>query len=631
MKELALLTACLVATMALAGPAPQSSLEKKHAKTSDEKLPDAAELTDEVSKGLPATTPIKIARRNLIDEYIFGRIEEAGIPQGGLCTDAEFQRRVYLDLWGRIPDTEDVRKFLDDQDPEKRNKLIDHLLGLDYLERTGYDEYKRGPWMVDTTFPNRWSYWFGDLFLNGPIQGVEGRNAFRQYLYYNLKYNIPYDHMVRELLTATGISAQVGGAVNFLITGEVDGIRDTDVMHEDTCDQIAVNATKFFLGVDLECISCHDGARHLEGINLWLSKRKREEFWRQAAFFGNIRIFRPTHNNQEFILMEGPPLRPEAHWREGGSGYRMDAVSVLRIARDRNADVYPEFLLTKERPAAGTNLRMEFARMLTSDLQFAKATVNLFWAHFMTVGIVDPPFGWDLERQDPQNPPPPPWTIQPSHPELLEALARDFQKHGFDLRHLMRLITQSSAYQLSSKSRGNWKPEYDRYFARKLVRRLSAEETYDAISRATNVFPKISIAGTDKKVGYILESYGPAFDKVDPTVKQFLDFFGRGNRKTTASQAEPSVIQASLLLNSEVIKKKVLASTEGSRVGTLLSKAPPATNEELVEELFLSTLSRFPTEEELKISVGFLERYRDKGVEDLQWALLNKLEFLVNH
>ena len=631
MKKLILLTACLVVTMAPAVPVSQSSLAKKHAKTSDKARPAASELTDEVSRSLPATALIKIERRNLIDEYIFGQIEEAGIPHAGLCTDAEFQRRVYLDLWGRIPDVEEVRKFLADQDPEKRNKLIDHLLGLDYLERTGYDEYKRGPWMVEETFSNRWSYWFGDLFLNGPIQGIEGRNAFRQYLYYNLKYNIPYDHMVREMLTATATSAQVGGAVNFLVTGEVDGIRDTDVMHEDTCDQIAVNSTKFFLGVDLECVSCHDGGGHLEGINLWLSKRKRLEFWRQAAFFGDIRIFRPTHNNQEFTLMEGPPLRQEAHWREGGSGYRMDAVSVLRIARDRNADVYPEFLLTKERPAPGTNLRTEFARMLTSDLQFAKATVNLFWAHFMTVGIVDPPFGWDLARQDPQNPPPPPWTVQPSHPELLEALARDFQEHGFDLRYLMRLITRSSAYQLSSKTGGNWKPDYDHYFARKLVRRLSAEEAYDAISKATNVFPEISIAGTDKKVGYLLETYGPVFDKVDSVTKQFLDSFGRGNRKTTASDTEPSVVQASLLLNSEVTKKKVLASTEGSRVGTLLSKTPPATNKELVEELFLSTLSRFPTEEELKASVGFLERYRDKGVEDLQWALLNKMEFLVNH
>jgi dsRNA-specific ribonuclease len=114
-------------------------------------------------------------------------------------------------------------------------------------------------------------------------------------------------------------------------------------------------------------------------------------------------------------------------------------------------------------------------------------------------------------------------------------------------------------------------------------------------------------------------------------VKRFLDSFGRGNRKTTPSEAMPSVVQAALLLNSELVKSKVLASTKESLVGTLLGRTPDLSNEQLVEELFLATLSRFPTAEEMKKSTGFLERYRDKGAEDLQWTLLNKLEFVVNY
>ena len=106
-------------------------------------------------------------------------------------------------------------------------------------------------------------------------------------------------------------------------------------------------------------------------------------------------------------MLEGPALRPETHWIAGGSGYKTHAPSVLRIPR-RKADVTPTFLLTGERPASGANPRQEFARMLTSHPQFAKATVNLLWSAFMTVGIVDPPFGWDLARQDPANPPPAP-------------------------------------------------------------------------------------------------------------------------------------------------------------------------------------------------------------------------------
>ncbi len=611
------------------------SLDEKHSEPTEESSPSATQLTDEVVASLPSTTRLTVERKNFIDDYIFARIEAECIPHAGLSTHTEFIRRVYLDLWGRIPDDERVREFVADNDPNKRDRLIDHLLGHDYpdVECQGniHCESSKGPWMVQEPFLSRWSYWFGDLFDNGPIQGVEGRNAFHQYIYYNLKYNIPYDYMVRDMLTATTVSAQFGGAANFLIRSEVDGLFDGHVMHEDSCDEMAVNATKLFLGLNLECISCHDGAGHLEKINLWLARKKRVEFWRQAAFFGNIRIFRPTYNSQEFALLEGLPLRPESHWQGGGNGYSMDSPSVLRIARNKKADVYPQFVLTQERPASGANLRVELARMLTSDLQFAKATVNLFWSHFMTVGIVDPPFAWDLDRQDPQNPPPAPWTIQPSHPELLEELAKDFQKHGFDLRYLMKVITQSSAYQLSSRVESDWKPDYDRYFARKLARRLSAEEIYDAISKATNVFPEVSVAGTDKKVSYIMETYDPSFDKLEPGTKRFLDFFGRSDRKSGAAETTPSVVQASLMLNSEVVKNKVLASTEGSRINTLLSQTPPLSNEQLVENIYLSTLSRFPTREETEKSVGYLERYRDKGAEDIQWALINKLEFIVNY
>jgi hypothetical protein len=498
------------------------------------------------------------------------------------------------------------------------------------MEKPGHDDYK-GPWLVDGRFVSKWAYFFGDLFRNGP-QGSAAE--FHTYIKLFVKYNIPYDYVVRDMLTTTALTGNVNGAAGFLIRNEVDGLRCADVMHEDTCDEIAVNATKTFLGVDLECISCHDGAGHLEKINLWLTKRKRVEFWRQASFFGNLRIIRPSLANQEFTLLDGPPLRPESIWQgkianyafsaeptpTGGTGYRMEAPSVLRIPRDRNADVYPEFILTKERPNERINPRVEFARMITSHPQFAKATVNLFWSKLMTVGIVDPPFGWDLDRQDPENPPPAPWTVQPSHPELLDALARDFQKHNYDLRHLLRTICRSNAYQLSSRLDKDYKPDVDRYYARKLVRRLSAEEIYDAIVMATGV--------TGNGVGYIMDTGSPPGDA---ELKRFLDFFGQSNRITKQAESKGSIIQASLMMNSDLIKRKVLAATEGSRVRGLLNRQPPASNREVVEELFLATLSRFPTEQESATSVRHIEHYRGQGVEDLQWALINKLEFIVNY
>jgi cytochrome c553 len=617
----------------------------KHATTPESNRQRTTKLTDEVAARLPQGPKIDVKENeNLIDRYIFGKMKADRIPHAGLSSDAEFMRRVYLDLWGRLPDTDPkqpvqfidlqvslpnrytVQKFVADPDPDKRNKLIDHLLGLDYEDLPASDESERkGPWLVGRPFVSKWTLFFANLFRSAD-------KVFQDHLYNVVKYNVPYDYVVRDLLTATSMFKMSSGPAGFLLRYEVPGVRDTDSMHEDTCDEMAIGATKIFTGVNLECISCHDGAGHLEKINLSLSKKKRIDFWRQAAFFGNLRIGRPGQDTN-LTLIDGPPLPLKGNWKEevpnfvftskptafGGPGYRMEAPSVLRPPRDKNAQVYPQYFSTGERPAAGVNPRVEFARMLTSDLQFAKATVNLIWSEFMTVGIVDPPFDWDLDRQDPKNPPPPPWTIQPSHPQLLEALAKDFQRNNYDLRYLMRTICRSKAYQLSSRFEGEYKPEYDKYYARKLVRRLSAEEIYDAIAKATNVF--------GHGVEYVMDQIATP----DAELVRFLDFFGRSNRSTTQASNEGSPLQASIMLNSEVVKRKVLAITKGSRVSTLLTKMPPPSNEELVRELYLSALSRYPTAAEEAESVKHIETYRDKGLENLQWALLNKIEFLVNY
>ena len=153
---------------------------------------------------------------------------------------------------------------------------------------------------MEKPFLSKWTYFFGDLFRNGPQGNAE---QFREYINLFLKYNLPYDYVVREMLTAKAITGKINGATGFLLRNQVDGLRCADVMHEDTCDEIALNATKIFLGVNMECVSCHDGAEHIEDINLWLSKVKRVEFWRQAAFFSNIRIFRATLANQDFALL----------------------------------------------------------------------------------------------------------------------------------------------------------------------------------------------------------------------------------------------------------------------------------------------------------------------------------------
>ena len=131
--------------------------------TPDTTLESATAITSKVASQLPASSNWEVAPRNYIDDFIFDKIRASKIPHAGLSSDSEFLRRVYFDLWGRLPDPEEVRTFLADSNPEKRDKLIDRLLGLDYKQKPGNDDYK-GPWLVEEPFLSKWSYWFGDLF-----------------------------------------------------------------------------------------------------------------------------------------------------------------------------------------------------------------------------------------------------------------------------------------------------------------------------------------------------------------------------------------------------------------------------------------------------------------------------------
>jgi hypothetical protein len=162
------------------------------------------------------------------------------------------------------------------------------------------------------------------------------------------------------------------------------------------------------------------------------------------------------------------------------------------------------------------------------------------------------------------------------------------------------------------------------------VRRLSAEELFDAISQATQVFPEIAIGGTDKKVKYVLQAHSSE-DLRDSEMKRFLDFFGQSNRDKDERDLTGSIVQTSLMLNSSVVKQKVLRSTEGSRVQKLLVQKPAPDAKQLTEALYLATLARFPSPEEAETCIAMLQADPEHGPEDLQWALLNKLDFIFNY
>lgn len=554
-----------------------------------------------VNAPVPRGAPQRI---NFIDDEIFAGIAAAGIEPAPLTTDAEFLRRVTLDLTGRIPTREQAEAFEADESTNKRTALIDSLIGS-------------GP------FVDYWTLFFGNKFEVGSnyynFIGIPGRNLFHQYLRDFIAQDRPYDQVARELITAAGDSHQLGPP-NFAVRATQIG----DPV-QDTWDVLANRVTTQFLGVQTQCVACHDGRRHLEDINLYLAGRKRAEFWQMSAFFSRLEMI------EALADAYGQQAKFFVHDRSEGFYHGITPPGNPGPRPPRQPGPYtPAYFLTGEEPASG-QWRQELARILIADRQFARATVNYLWAHFFRIGIVDPPDAWDLARIDPDNPPPPPWTLQASHPALLEDLTDRFIDGGYRLRPIIRLLAESNAYQLSSSYPGTWKPEYTRLFAKHFPRRLMAEEIYDAVAEATLTRTPMFLDGFDEPLQYAVQLPDTTEPRTNYPVNSFLEQFGRGNWWQQDRSDQTSLTQTLFLMNSFQMNFRLFGNAFGNaanRVARL--SAADITDAEAVRRLFVATLSREPTNSELAIALAANRSNRQIWLSDLQWALLNKTEFLFN-
>jgi hypothetical protein len=541
---------------------------------------------------------------NYIDDYVFGKMAADGVPWAPLSDDAEFFRRVFLDLTGRIPSPVEIRQFAGDNSAEKRREIIESLMNSE-------------------AFVDYWTAFFANHFevTSGYYNfiGIPGRNLFYRYLRDFVANDRSYAQVASELITGSGDS-HINAAPNFLVRGFQQG----DPI-QDTWDASTDRITRKFLGIKTECVSCHNGSRHLEEINAYLAQRQRTEFWQQSAFLSRtnfLQIAVDAFNQQwHFILYDRST---------GGYTSVVDANNPGPRPARSGGPYTPVYMFTGERPN-GSDWRGELARLLTSDRQFARATVNYIWAHFFKYGIVDPPEGWDLARIDPNNPPPSPWTLQPSHPQLIEALADDFIQSGYSIRHMIKTIVSSNAYQLSSRYAGQWQPEYERYFAKHFPRRLSAEEIYDAMMTATETPKPMFVEGFDQPLYYATQLPDPTEPRNDFGIRNFLSNFGRGDWWQVARSTDTNVLQVLYLMNDNMINFR----TFGTRgVSTRVSRILEAnmTDQEAVHELFLATLGRWATGDELAaLQKRKLPSNYEQWLSDIQWTLLNKVDFIFNH
>jgi hypothetical protein len=542
--------------------------------------------------GKPSSAgPLPVA--NFIDTHIGAKLAGAGIVPAAVAKDEEFLRRVTVDLAGAIPTAADVEAFLADTRTDKRARKIDELLN-------------------STAFVDRWTMWYGDLVQNVQIsdavrQYYLGRNAHYLWIKESIRTNKPYDAMVREDLAGEGNNFNSGTA-NYIVRQI-----QNNGPPQDTYDNLAAHSAEKFLGIPMLCISCHSGPGHLELVNIYLRGKTRDDFWKMAAFFSRTsargsRYTDPANPNINIIQFEVGTIPNGVYRLNTNDGNKTPRAP----AAGQPNTVTPAFILTGEQPKAGEPYRVAYGRMLTADRQFARATVNYLWKEMFGIGIVEPANAFDLARL----------TVQPSHPELLEALTDDFISGGYNIRSFLRTITLSNTYQLSSIYAGPHPAAT--YFARRSPRRLSAEALLDAVTTATAVPVSLPVAG--------LTPVAKAMQLPDPLEARrsgaslFLNQFGRGNRDDVARTNDGAISQALAMMNDPIVTTRVRRNNNSTVSKALASTSDPGT---IVDQLYLATLSRRPTAAERQSAITYLlAGTLAERAEDLQFALINSLEFL---
>jgi hypothetical protein len=423
--------------------------------------------------------------------------------------------------------------------------------------------------IASPAYVDHWTVKWGDLLqANRKYLGEKGVYGFQEWIREAIAANRPYDKLVHELLTAKGSSYDERAANYYRIT------RDPKPTMEKT--------TQVFLGVRMVCAQCHD-----HPFERWTQN----QYYQMSAFFSAVGL-RAGYEVGEEILFDQRSDFEMKHPKDG------------RVVK-------PEFLIASTVPVAipGDAKRREaLADWLVSkdNPYFAKAIVNRVWSYFFGKGIIDPVD--DIRASNP-----------PVNPALLEALTKDFIDHGFDLRHTMRTIANSRAYQASIAA-NEWNAEDGINFSRAIPRRMSAEQLMDAVTAAAGSRPNFPEVPSDLTASQF----------VDPHVGKegFLDVFGRPLRESACEcerRSDFSLPQALNLVNGTTISDAV-ADPKGRVAKLILSGKDDAA---IAEELYLAALGRSPGKEESARALTYLASgVRATRAQDLLWALLNSKGFL---
>lgn len=554
--------------------------------------------------------PFAFPANNKIDGFVAAKWRKLGIQPSDLADDSEFLRRVSLDLIGTLPTADEVRRFLADKGPDKRARKIDEL-----LQRPEYAMF--------------WATKFSDLTGNDdrftPVPRPKTAWLWYDWLKDKLQRNVPYDELVAGIVTATtreGRSLEETVQEHAKLAETLDNGFDQGTYAKrktndlfwkkggKRLDEVALQVSYAFLGIRLECAQCH---KH--PFDRWTQ----DDFKSYVAFFTSIRVGVP--NDVPKDVADKAKDKKKYQYREVFYQFRPSKGQKVKGAKN-SANVSQD---PKARALGGSEYPLEEGKDPRVALMnwmrapenpfFARAIVNRVWAHYFGAGIVDPP-----DNLNAANP--------PSNPALLDWLTQDFIAHKFDLKHLHRTILNARVYQLTWRT--NPTNELDRRnFTHAQLRRLPAEVVVDAIDQATGsqeaYSKQIAPMGT-RAIGLApsrLGNNGPGYA---------LAIFGRPLRTQTCDcerSADAGLPQAMYLINDTDVNTK-LSAPKGRLAGLLKEIAD---DPKLVEELYLATVSRFPTAEERAKALDYVAKAADRkaGFEDVLWSLLNLREFVFNH
>lgn len=481
---------------------------------------------------------------------------------GRPASDGVFLRRLYIDLGGRIPDLTTVEDFLD---KSKQGYLFPREAEIDKLLSTPSGKHY--------SYADNFAHYFRSLMLTenaNNFQAQQLRPSFEAWLRQRLQSNTGYDKMVHELLTSNANFN--GGGMNNVSPAAFY------FSNENKVENLAGSTSRIFLGVKIECAQCHPHP---------FAKWKKEQFWEYAAFFGGM---------QQFNGRQQQPI--SQFLRE------IKIPDTNKVAKARFLDG------TNPKWQDGVPTRKTLADWVTApnNPYFARAAVDHVWSYFFGISLLEP----IMEPTD---------DSPPAHPELLDAMAKEFANQGYNLKFLVRAIVLTRAYQRESVAMSPKTKEQVQLFAKMPVRGMTPEQFFDSVCEATD--HEEQVVGPQFNNG----GFGPRTPR-----QEFLSKFTTQDKR---SETQTSILQALFLMNGKFVADRTKPTYESNKsLFTIATVPAPAARRVL--SLYRLVLSREPRPEESARYAAYINRGGATGntaqaVADVYWALLNSAEFMLNH